>query len=74
MAAGRQGWLQAKAGVAVSALVVAAVGLLCSSAAAAEPPEYLRSFGSDGSPSTGFEKAGSVAVDQQTHFVYVIDG
>ena len=42
-------------------------------AIAAEPPEYVSSFGPDGSASTGFGHAGPIAVDQGTHFVYVID-
>ncbi len=55
--------------LASTALLVAFAG----SASAAEPPEYLGSFGPDGTEATGFEKAGSVAVDQQTHDLYVLD-
>jgi len=42
-------------------------------ASAAEPPAYVKSFGPDGSEATEFARAGSVAVDQQTHYVYVTD-
>jgi hypothetical protein len=43
------------------------------SAVAAEPLVYQSSFGPDGSADTDFDKVGSVAVDQQTEAVYVID-
>jgi hypothetical protein len=42
-------------------------------ASAAEAPTYLSSFGPDGTESTGFEQPGPIAVDQQTHNVYVLD-
>ncbi|MFL5898696.1 MAG: hypothetical protein ACJ76D_09590 [Solirubrobacterales bacterium] len=41
--------------------------------AAAEPPLYHYSFGPDGTEGTDFDKVGSIAVDQQTGTVYVID-
>jgi hypothetical protein len=40
---------------------------------AAEPPEYLKSFGPDGTEATEFSRVGSVAVDEQSHAVYVTD-
>lgn len=67
-----------------SALVAALVGalalvcLICAGpgvagASAAEPPEFLHSFGPDGTASSSFGEVGSIAVDQQTDAVYVLD-
>lgn len=58
--------------------VAAALCLLCawasvSRAGAAEPPSYRFSFGPDGTGSTDFEAVGSIAVDQTSGAVYVID-
>lgn len=41
--------------------------------AAIESPEYLKSFGPDGAETSSFSFATSIAVDQQTHHVYVAD-
>jgi hypothetical protein len=43
------------------------------SALAADPPEFRGSFGPEGTGSGSFSKPGSVAVDQQEHWVYVLD-
>lgn len=60
LAAGLMGW------VALSLALAATVS-------AAGAPEYLRSFGPDGSSSTEFEvEASSIAVDQQSGAVYVL--
>jgi hypothetical protein len=42
-------------------------------ARAADPPDYLSKFGPDGTESSSFGHAGSVAVDQQLHALYVLD-
>jgi hypothetical protein len=47
--------------------------LSAASAASAEPPVYLSSFGPDGTSGSNFERAASDAVDQQTGDVYVLD-
>lgn len=52
---------------------LALVLALATSAFAAEAPKYQESFGPDGTSSTGFSRAGAIAVDQQGHFAYVID-
>jgi hypothetical protein len=44
-----------------------------SEASAVQPPEYLYSFGPDGSALTEFQRTGPIAVDQGTHAVYVRD-
>jgi WD40-like Beta Propeller Repeat len=60
---------------ALTTLVLAALVVFGTSTAfAADSPEYLRSFGPDGTSSSPFERARSVAVDQQSGAVYVIDG
>jgi len=43
------------------------------SAAGDEPPLFQSSFGPDGPTASDFDKVGSVAVDQQTETVYVLD-
>lgn len=60
---------------AIVLVALSAVTLFCAvaTAKAAVPPAYLSSFGPDGSESSKFAKTGSVAVDQQTHAVYVLD-
>jgi len=76
-----KGELMAQAGRTVLFLTVKAMAatvavlLLCSAclAQAAESPAYLFSFGPDGTAESNFERAGSIAVDQQTDDVYVID-
>jgi len=47
--------------------------LVVTGSASAGPPEYVSSFGPDGTSATGFGRAGSVAVDQGSHLVYVVD-
>ena len=42
-------------------------------AAVEQPPEYLASFGPDGSESSGFGRAQGIAVDEAEELVYVID-
>lgn len=56
------------------AIFIVAVLIACSTAMAS-PPRYelVKKFGPDGSAVSGFERAGAVAVDQQSHFVYAID-
>lgn len=56
-------------------LLVALSGTLMvvSSAAAAEAPLYLKVFGPDGTEGSAFEEVNSVAVDQQSGNVYVLD-
>ncbi|HET8955332.1 MAG TPA: NHL repeat-containing protein [Solirubrobacterales bacterium] len=41
--------------------------------ASAAPPEYVESFGPDGTSATGFGHAASIAVDQENGWVYVLD-
>lgn len=59
------------AGIAVGILMM--VLLVAQPAVGAEPLVYSSSFGPDGTEATDFGRVGSVAVDQQTHVVYVID-
>jgi hypothetical protein len=60
--------------VALFALSVAVVACAApASALAATAHEYERSFGPDGTEATNFEAPGAVAVDQQSHDVYVAD-
>src|SRR5215218_5363784 len=40
---------------------------------AAEAPPYYSSFGPDGTATTGFVQAGSIAIDQEFQVAYVID-
>jgi hypothetical protein len=60
-------------------LAVALLGCLAwgavatASGVAAEPPLYESSFGPDGTESSGFGKAGPVAVDYGDELVYVLD-
>jgi len=42
-------------------------------AAVEQPPEYISSFGPDGSEASGFERAQGIAVDEAEELVYVID-
>jgi hypothetical protein len=58
-------------GACLGALAV--VLSLAAGAFAAEATEYLRSFSPDGTESSEFEKLSSVAYDQQTGTVYVLD-
>ncbi len=55
------------------AFAVLIVCLLPTSALAATAHEYERSFGPDGTSASHFEAPGPLAVDQETHDVYVID-
>lgn len=71
MGADRRGRSIWRNGAVVVCLALSLV--TASAAAAAQPPEYVSSFGPDGSPATGFGKAGPVAVDQSLHVVYVLD-
>ncbi len=48
-------------------------GVLAAPSSAAEPPEYFGAFGPDGTAATDFTSTRSVAVDQNTGFVYVLD-
>jgi hypothetical protein len=41
--------------------------------ASAAAPEYVSSFGQDGTSATGFGHAAAIAVDQENHWVYVLD-
>lgn len=47
--------------------------LLAVGSASAAPPEYVSSFGPDGTSATGFGHAASIAVDQENDWVYVLD-
>jgi hypothetical protein len=58
--------------VALAATVLASLVALTAIAAAA-PPEYLTSFGPDGTATSDFDRLSSVAVDRQTGDVYVLD-
>jgi hypothetical protein len=55
------------------ALAFLVVWALAPAFAAAGPVEYLKTFGPDGAEESSFEEAGSVAVDQTTGSVYVLD-
>jgi sugar lactone lactonase YvrE len=57
--------------LAVTACFVAC--LLAVGSASAAPPEYVESFGPDGTSATGFGHAASIAVDQENDWVYVLD-
>jgi hypothetical protein len=57
----------------IAAILSCSAILFLASAAAADPPKFLGAFGPDGSAETNFEGAGSVAVDQTTGDVYVLD-
>lgn len=70
MSAARRGWLL-RWGIA--AILSCSAILFLASAAAADPPKFLGAFGPDGSADSNFEGAGSVAVDQTTGNVYVLD-
>jgi len=61
--------------VLLTSVFLASLMLLCASASAqaAERPTLLFSFGPDGSEASEFEAAGPIAIDQQTHQVYVLD-
>jgi hypothetical protein len=60
--------------VAISMLVCfAAVWAGAATAAVVEPPPYYSSFGPDGTSASGFGRAQGVAVDEQSHVVYVLD-
>lgn len=60
--------------VMMGLLVWIVVGLGVAGIATAEdPPDYRSSFGPDGTEITGFEAAGSVAIDQLAGSVYVVD-
>jgi hypothetical protein len=72
---GMQGFCKDALTKGVAALAGCLIFALCgaSPTLAAEPPPYHSSFGPDGTEATGFERAGPIAVDQQDHFVYVLD-
>jgi hypothetical protein len=59
-------------GLAAGLAFLLLLALFAAPAFAAEPPEYLSSFGPDGTEASDFGVVGSVAVDQQTGAVYVI--
>lgn len=63
----------ARGGACIAALVLAAGFLAASPALAANSISLISSFGPDGTEATEFERAGQMAVDQQTHAVYVMD-
>lgn len=71
--------MQDRRGQRPSAVVVSLIGWFALTLAMALPamgatnPEYLSSFGPGASPSSSFTQAGSVAVDQQSGAVYVLD-
>src|SRR3954470_15884681 len=52
---------------------VALLALLFPVSALAEPGEYIKSFGPDGTALTGFSAPAGLAVDQETDSVYVFD-
>jgi hypothetical protein len=55
-------------------LVLVLLVLCAPGMAAAEPGDYLQSFGPDGTAGTEFGKPAGLAVDQETGAVYVYDG
>jgi hypothetical protein len=58
----------------VAGLVIGLMAFLVQAgAAAAAAPTFLGSFGPDGTEASNFERAGSVAVDEQSGDVYVLD-
>jgi hypothetical protein len=61
-----------RAVVAVALLTLFA-GAASASAAVEQPPEYLSSFGPDGSEASGFEQARAIAIDEAEELIYVID-
>ena len=54
-------------------LFVLFAGAASASAAVEQPPEYLSSFGPDGSEASGFERARGIAIDEAEELIYVID-
>ena len=52
---------------------LACVVLLAPASVSAKVPEYLKSFGPDGTEASGFGKAAAIAVDEGAGVVYVID-
>jgi hypothetical protein len=62
-------------GLLLLTLMSMAALMMCVSALAS-PPRYelVKKFGPDGSELSGFVSAGPVAVDQQSHLVYAVDG
>jgi len=54
-------------------LMLVCLVLWVGKAAAADPGEYLESFGPDGTTGTEFARTGGLAVDQQTGAIYVED-
>ena len=65
---------QAKGAVATFAAALCATLILLPAALASAATEPLSRFGPDGSEATQFDRIGSVAVDQQSGAVYVLDG
>jgi hypothetical protein len=65
-------WSSRRATALLAGLVLAALVAFVALAAAATP-ERLRSFGPDGTEATDFSHVGSVALDQQSESVYVLD-
>lgn len=55
------------------ALTLVALLFVAGTASAAETPSYRHSFGPDGTEGSAFEDVSSVAVDQQSGDVYVLD-
>jgi hypothetical protein len=61
-------------GVALLSLILLVfLGAQASAAEPPEPPVYVSSFGPDGTESSDFTRINSLAVDQQTGYVYVLD-
>jgi DNA-binding beta-propeller fold protein YncE len=60
-------------GIGVVLICLAVTFLAMAASASAEEPRYVSSFGPDGSSGSTFGWAASVAVDQQTEMVYVLD-
>jgi WD40-like Beta Propeller Repeat len=60
-------------GTAALLICLAFTFFAMAASASAEAPHYVSSFGPDGSSASDFGWAASVAVDQQTEMVYVLD-
>ena len=63
----------ARFAIALVVAVAAALAIAAPAAMAVETHPFISAFGPDGTSETSFSEPASVAVDQQTHDVYVAD-